>query len=189
MATLITAYGSEEVSIQLVERNNRTFFKIQVLSRPYCIELFEIDYIKESVQANNHLLTLYAGEKKYTLSFTEKADAAAWKSMLEPLSKKKQFIPPEPLYKKKITEFYVCGEDGLLTIFKTCDTKARYCPSNCSCDSVCEDKYCKTDCVPDCSYDCKSDCGDSYYSKVGCGDRGCYMDNPGCWGHCLNDWD
>jgi len=109
--------------------------------------------------------------------------------------------PPPPKrrtreVKKEIQEFVLCPKDCVINLFG-CDTKAYYCPSNCTsdgctCDQVCRDSDCSMDCEPNCRCDsyCRDcdDCSDSRYCGD-CNDRGCCWDRPGCMGHCLNDWD
>ena len=96
------------------------------------------------------------------------------------------FEPPVIIRKRKIEEYYRCAKDGVFASIFGCDTKARYCSSNCVCDEVCKDISCSADCVPNCACDSHcSDCIDCH----DCDDRGCYMDKPECWGHCLNDWE
>ena len=186
MATLTTSYGTESVDLQMSFRNNRQLLKIKVLSRPFCVELFTIDKMTQTSRGGKHLLNICSGEKKYQLSFPTKAEASDWECRLKPLTQKQKFIPPKPLFERKVTEFYLCPRDGFLSNFKACDTKAVYCSANCTCDQVCTDSACSANCLPNCSCDayCR-DCVDC----SNCDDRGCYMDKPECYGHCLVDWE
>ena len=109
---------------------------------------------------------------------------------MQDMEKPEPFVPPKPpkpkfVFEKKITEFYRCPDDGFWTFFSTCDKKARYCGTNCTCNEVCRDTDCTANCRPDCC--CDSYCSDC--DNYRCGDRGCSWDEPGCMGHCLNDWD
>ena len=97
------------------------------------------------------------------------------------------FTPP--VFIKQIQSYYRCKEDGFFAGIFGCETKARYCESNCRCDEVCKDTSCSAHCVPNCR--CYSYCSDCYdcHDCSDCDDRGCYHHRPECWGYCLNDWE
>ena len=71
-------------------------------------------------------------------------------------SLKPLFTPP--VFKKQMEPYYRCPEDGLFRVFVKCNTKARYCESNCHCDEVCKDTSCDAHCIPNCR--CNGHCTD-----------------------------
>lgn len=72
------------------------------------------------------------------------------------------FTPP--VFKKQMEPYYRCSEDGLFRVFVKCNTKARYCASNCRCDEVCKDTSCSTQCIPNCR--CDGYCDDCDFCRL-----------------------